>query len=458
MTSRWHWITALLFLAGSTVSAQESDSHIRLGDQGGQTRPPNDLAQQLAKQLLTRPPQGSGLEPERLNELLNKLEKTKGLNTPEKRREFLNNNRDLEKLLSRINEHDPEFQRQMQNRLQPPPDPRKATQRESLRNLVKDFQEDMRKKRESQSSSFVPNSRSPDSGFNPDNVGREPRSQASNPSTPDRMPSNSQQTGPSKRPNVDLSERNHQPSRGESELLRKLERSLPKSMDKSPAMQRLVDDLSNKDFSKSASSRFWKEGKLPDVNWERMGRNMDRTGNFLDRNLSGMGRTNLPNAPHLDGPDLPRGPQMAGMGGAPSGGDVLELGKAGSIIVTILALLIGGFVLWRFLLKPLSQVRLKPAENGTGDWPVNPWLIRTREELVKAFDYLALLKCGVPAKMWHHHEVADHLAEEAQRPHADNLANVYEQARYSPPPETIPEPVMDRARQDLCLLAGVAAP
>src|SRR5262249_38728193 len=109
-------------------------------------------------------------------------------------------------------------------------------------------------------------------------------------------------------------------------------------------------------------------------------------------------------------------------------------------------------------LKPLSQVRVKPADSRLGEWPVNPWLIRTREELVKAFDYLTLLKCGLPSKMWHHRTVADHLGVEAQHLNASNLATVYETARDSPPPERIPDPIMDRARQDLGLLAGVAAP
>ncbi|HEV3142993.1 MAG TPA: hypothetical protein VGZ47_03815, partial [Gemmataceae bacterium] len=189
-----------------------------------------------------------------------------------------------------------------------------------------------------------------------------------------------------------------------------MERTFPK-MGNSPAFRRMVDDLANKDLSKSASARFWKEGKLPNVNWNRVGRNVDGTGRFLDRNLSGLGKSNLPKAPNVNAPDLPHGPQMAGIGAAPSGGDMLELGKAGSIIVTLLAVLVGGFLLWRFLLKPLSQVRLKPGDNRVGDWPINPWLIRTREELVKAFDYLALMKCGLPAKMWHHHEVAEHLSE-----------------------------------------------
>jgi hypothetical protein len=455
MTSRWHWISGLLLLAASTVSAQDSASHIQLDGQNAHDRAPADLAQQLMKQVGR--PQPNGKEQERIKEIADKLLKQIGddkrpLDNAEARQQFLDKNPQFKQMLSDIDRKDPTYLESLRNAKNGPRTPARPNQGEHLDEIVRNLQLDA--SRTNSGSVTLPNGGSaggPDwhpKDFGSDRNTRPPELPKTNVSGNGKTPELPR--GPSTEIN--------QGQMRENDFLKRLGRSLPKSMDKSPAMQRLVDDLANKDFSKSASSRFWKEGKLPDVNWNRVGRNMDRTGHFLDRNLSGMGRTNLPNAPRLDGPDLPRGPQMAGMGGAPSGGDVLELGKAGSIIVTILALVIGGFVLWRFLLKPLSQVRLKPAENGVGDWPVNPWLIRTREELVKAFDYLTLLKCGLPARMWHHHEVAEHLGEEAQRPHADNLADVYEQARYSPPPESIPEPVMDRARQDLCLLAGEAAP
>lgn len=459
MTSRWHWTIALLFLAGPTALGQDNASHIPLPNQGGKDRPPNELAQQLLKQMGGRP-QPNGAEQERIKEIADKLLKQIGdnkqpLDNPEARKQFLERNPQLKQMLSGIDTNDSTYLESLRNAKNRTRTPARPNQGEHLPDIVRNLQLDAKR---SDSGPFTPSNGGSTGGpdWHPKNVGIDQRTPL-----PDGPKSNASGSGGAPQfsnPSGANSAENNRRQTKDSDFMKRLERSLPKNMDKSPAMQRFVDDVTNKDFSKTASSRFWKEGKLPDVNWNRVGRNMDRTGRFLDRNLSEMGRTNLPNAPRLDGPDLPRGPQMAGMGGAPSGGEMLELGKAGSIIVTVLALLVVGFLLWRFLLKPLSQVRLKPTENGPGDWPVNPWLIRTREELVKAFDYLALLKCGLPAKMWHHHEVADHLGEEAQRSHSANLANVYEQARYSPPPESIPEPVMDRARQDLCLLAGVAAP
>ncbi|HLW65352.1 MAG TPA: hypothetical protein VKS79_08545 [Gemmataceae bacterium] len=455
MNSRWHWMTALVFLAASTAAGQDSASHIPLVGEGGKPRQSTDLAQQLIKQMEGRRPT-NGKEPELFDNLLNQIAKNqRPLDDPQARKDFLEKNETLKRMLSQLDTKDPTFQQRLKDAIAQPASPDRPNGGKFLPGAVDELQVDAR---QSNSGPIIFPNRS-SGGSTPWRPNRTP---GADPTV--RPPEISQTggSGPAKGSDLPkLPQANPSANRSQqrqSDFFNRLERSLPKSMGNSPALQRFVEKIGNRDLSNTASSRFWKEGKLPNVNWSRVGRNMEGTGRFLDRNISGIGRSNLPNAPHINGPDLPRGPQMASMGGAPSGGAMLELGKAGSIIVTLLVLLIGGFVLWRFLLKPLSQVRIKPSENGVNDWPVNPWLIRTREELVKAFDYLALLKCGTPAKMWHHHEVADHLGEEAQKAQAENLAGVYEQARYSPPPEIIPEPVMDRARQDLCLLAGTAAP
>ena len=40
---------------------------------------------------------------------------------------------------------------------------------------------------------------------------------------------------------------------------------------------------------------------------------------------------------------------------------------------------------------------------------------------------------------------------------AEQLASLYERARYAPPGEPLPEAALATARRDLCLLAGVPA-
>src|SRR5205807_8170144 len=45
-----------------------------------------------------------------------------------------------------------------------------------------------------------------------------------------------------------------------------------------------------------------------------------------------------------------------------------------------------------------------------GPWPVNPAEIRSRGELVQAFEYLSLLSFGPDAQSWNHRIIAEHLS------------------------------------------------
>jgi hypothetical protein len=98
-----------------------------------------------------------------------------------------------------------------------------------------------------------------------------------------------------------------------------------------------------------------------------------------------------------------------------------------------------------------------------GPWPVNPADVATRQDLVRAFEYLSLLLLGPAARAWNHVEIAGKLsvsddpAATQRRNAASQLAALYEQARYAPPNEPLPENHLSDARRNLCLLAGVAA-
>jgi hypothetical protein len=101
------------------------------------------------------------------------------------------------------------------------------------------------------------------------------------------------------------------------------------------------------------------------------------------------------------------------------------------------------------------------AEGGwrLGPWPVRPEAVGTRDELVRAFEYLALLRLGPAARSRNHREIAGGLGadDEARRTAAERLAGLYEQARYAPPDEALPDADLADARAALSLLAGVAA-
>jgi|GEM_PF-3029023 hypothetical protein len=97
-----------------------------------------------------------------------------------------------------------------------------------------------------------------------------------------------------------------------------------------------------------------------------------------------------------------------------------------------------------------------------GPWPVPPNAVSTRQDLIRAFEYLALLRLGPAAAACHHRQLAERLAEEdsnnpGRRQAAEMLAWLYEQARYAPDSEALSAEQLSDARHALCFLAGVTA-
>jgi hypothetical protein len=138
----------------------------------------------------------------------------------------------------------------------------------------------------------------------------------------------------------------------------------------------------------------------------------------------------------------------------------------------MLAILLAlGLVLWKALGRTPAGSRGDGAGAWKlGPWPVHPTAVQTRDELIRAFEYLSVLHLGPAARHWHHLAIASGLGQlssqvvsaggrsgdsaERQRA-ADQLASLYEQARYAPPTEPLLEAALTTARRDLCLLAGV---
>jgi hypothetical protein len=125
--------------------------------------------------------------------------------------------------------------------------------------------------------------------------------------------------------------------------------------------------------------------------------------------------------------ELPSAPPAPRLGRAPGG-----IRPAMNTILVIAGVVVLAVVFWR-----LRGGRLAAAGEGRrplGPWPVDPASIASRADLIRAFEYLSLLRCGEPARTWHHRAIADCLggAAEDRRAAAARLAELYEQARYAP--------------------------
>lgn len=137
--------------------------------------------------------------------------------------------------------------------------------------------------------------------------------------------------------------------------------------------------------------------------------------------------------------------------------------RGGLTVLWLVFLAVAALLVWKVIGRQRERVTAaKARQQWLGPWPVSPAAVRTREELVRAFDYLALLVLGPPARTCHHLDVAGQLGRQPdldadrRREAAGHLARVYEKARYAPGDEPLPDEELAVARRELCLLAGVA--
>jgi hypothetical protein len=213
--------------------------------------------------------------------------------------------------------------------------------------------------------------------------------------------------------------------------------------------------------------RFGSKLPLPIDGLEKLGARL-KLPQFLDFSLPEIKwlkvpNVSLPSLPSLPRPNFNLSLPSFDFGGVNPGGGVPSVSGAafGTVALWVGLVLLLALVLWRLGGRSAWLTRRAGAAGWMlGPWPVNPAGVSTRAELVQAFEYLALLRLGQEARVWNHRDIACRLspeeAEGARRSAAEELATLYEQARYTPDDEPLSPPALDAARRDLCLLAGVA--
>lgn len=230
----------------------------------------------------------------------------------------------------------------------------------------------------------------------------------------------------------------------------------------SDRLRRLGEKLSQTPLAESSALRRMV------LNMERVGpagtdsdSDWARRRDALTGRLSALGdrlaETRWPRLNGRIGRDL-RMPRLASPSVGMPSVSVPESDDVGNAVLVVVGLGLFGLLL-AVVARARGRMRVLQAERARlGPWPVRPEAVATREELVRAFDYLALLLLGPAAKAWNHRDVAVHLGRSPDRRlAADRLAGLYERARYAPPEEPLPEPELAAARGDLRFLAGAAA-
>ncbi|HEX3147323.1 MAG TPA: DUF4129 domain-containing protein [Gemmataceae bacterium] len=145
-------------------------------------------------------------------------------------------------------------------------------------------------------------------------------------------------------------------------------------------------------------------------------------------------------------------------GGIGAGGIGLS-GGGGTALMVIAGIAAAIFVcLMLFRRWKAEQARREALGIGTANG-IDLDAIRTREQLVEAFDQVSLDQIGEEARPWNHRVIADEFAElrPTQAAPATELAGLYERARYAPLDEDLSAGEFADARRDLHAITGGAA-
>lgn len=256
-------------------------------------------------------------------------------------------------------------------------------------------------------------------------------------------------------------------------------KDLDPSLRNSEALHKVVRELS---YKIEGADERWKEldkaANAAAEKWSRLGQALplDRLwpeGGFSwPRGLTGesWSKWRLPETGSRFGRSAANSAPWTGTPGWTEGNGWRALGVLGILVLL-------GVVFWKTLRRTSATGLSGTAAWRLGPWPVQPSAVQTREELIRAFEYLSILLLGPAARHWHHWAIASNLGESAspsgarfkrtatsrlsdgsaeRRRAAEQLASLYERARYAPPSEPLPEAALATARRDLCLLAGVS--
>jgi hypothetical protein len=228
------------------------------------------------------------------------------------------------------------------------------------------------------------------------------------------------------------------------------------TMNDSPAFRQTMRDLGRMTLTADAHLG----DRTLDGQFDRWNRWANQGNNWFNGRRSGFPALDLPKMAALRVPSLNLSVGGVPRMGMPSGTSVAGSPGLGQGLVWAAVLVGIAVLLWKILGRfgPLTPQRSADAWR-LGPWPVDPKAVASRAEMIRAFEYLSLLRLGRPALHWNHREIADRLGTEDadRRRAAGEIAGLYERARYAPGDEPLSDEALATFRRDLCFLAGVSA-
>jgi hypothetical protein len=248
------------------------------------------------------------------------------------------------------------------------------------------------------------------------------------------------------------------------DMIKRLENTpLGDSLRRSPAWQKSMENFSSWFTDRETGRfRFVIEGldKFAD-RWRPEGGWKSALAELGGIRMSDLSLPSLPrpdlgwSGPSAWAPPLPGGSFSPALPTAPSPAGGMAAAQV-LLVILVVALLI--VVFWRLARKRSLTLHASAAARALalGDWPVDPARVANRDEIVQAFEYLSLLRLGPEVRSLNHCALALELGDATSEfAVAEELAHLYEQARYTPAGEPISSADLERARRGLCLLGGV---
>ena len=261
---------------------------------------------------------------------------------------------------------------------------------------------------------------------------------------------------PKEEPKPPRNDRKEEPK--DDRRVNEMKKWMKKNFGDSPAMKNLAKQFSECLQNGSGRKLDWlpkmKKDWLPSADWFKRKKDSNRNKEVEKSSTSSLSRL----------PNVGSGFKLSDRSRTSSSSDSSFFSRSGSTetgtgsgfgFLSLIVLIVIGAAIWFYYLKPVKTAPMPVIELPPP--PVDLSNLATREDVILAFEYLSVTKCGSEARNWHHNEIAEKMAQLADSDAASGLARLYEKARYAPSNELFTDADLAAARLNVRALSGEAS-